>query len=154
MLAKRTLTLLYDILFILNILETKKNKEQKSSKKKSSSLKNHNKSYQPENNSSKVKFPTFNVKDRKKVGRLVNDIVEGGHQDYVCLSCSNGFNSYLQLVTHKNKCSESSTNLLMVGGDGMNLKKRSEEKGLAVQKEPLELTDELSKYITGMVYSY
>ena len=42
----------------------------------------------------------------------------------------------------------------MVGGDGMNLKKRSEEKGLAVQKEPLELTDELSKYITGMVYSY
>ena len=94
----------------------------------------------------KAKSPSFNIKDRKKVGHLVNEVVLG-KGDYVCLSCGNGFNSYLELVTHKKKCSE--TNSGMMGAD-----RRLSDKPKEAKVPPLEHTDELSKYITGKFITF
>ena len=94
----------------------------------------------------KAKSPSFNIKDRKKVGHLVNEVVLG-KGDYVCLSCGNGFNSYLELVTHKKKCSETNSGM-------MGAVRRLSDKPKEAKVPPLEHTDELSKYITGKFITF
>ena len=102
----------------------------------------------------KVKSPGFNLKDRKKVGRLVADLVRGGQGDYVCLSCdSAAFQSYEALLAHKRKCSDAPSCRLMAGGEIDRLKPKRSADQVVVKKEALEPTDELSKYITGNVNS-
>ena len=113
--------------------DSKKPREPKCSRKKNSQKFTN---YHPTN--SKAKSPGFPLKDRKKVSKLVSEVViESG--DYICLSCSTPFSDYPLLVAHKKKCSEEK---YLLAAEKLLKKPR-------IKKENVGFTDELSQYVTG-----
>jgi len=115
--------------------DSKKPREPKCSRKKNSQKFTN---YHPTN--SKAKSPGFPLKDRKKVSKLVSEVViESG--DYICLSCSTPFSDYPLLVAHKKKCSEEK---YLLAAEKLLKKPR-------IKKENVGFTDELSQYVTESV---